>query len=1129
MFSLGIDAATSAGAHPPPPDLAQLLDRAAPPHAVKFHSFGDYELLEEIARGGMGVVFRARQISLRRPVAIKVILAGRTEALGSSKRFHLEAEATARLDHPNIVPVYETGEHQGHRYFSMKLLTGGSLAQRLARSAPHKAPPLQVAGTEPGWEPHRPMRPADDDDDAASTAARSLAPSPASGAAYSPRAAAQLLSIVARAVHYAHQRGVLHRDLKPSNILLDELGAPHVTDFGLARLLDEDVDLTQSGVILGTPVYMSPEQASGRSRDLTTACDLWSLGAILYEVLTGRPPFRRATTVETLRSVLEDEAPRAPLKSVDRDLQTICLKCLDKDPARRYASAAAFADDLDRWLRLEPILARRTTAGERLRKWSRRQPMLAAAGIILLLVLAAGISGVFWQWHRAEENARREAVQRQRAEAETARAATAEHEMRETLSSARLSEARARRASGQPGRRFQSLAAISNAAIVRPSLELRNEAIAALALVDAQPVKTWDRTAEREHLWFSPRLDRYAGLNEAGEVRICRVEDDVELTRFRAGADHATNDQPTGLRFSPDGQYLQVIRMQDGAGDWMQVWDLTRTQQLVHLPCRGADFSPSGRQLAVPGPGNGILLIALPAGTTQAVVQAEGRFDRVQFDPAGERLAAVGGTNRTELLVIAIASDQIEARLRHANGFHSLAWHPDGRQLAWCNGADFGCFLWDVAGQKRQQLSDGSARRFAAVRFSRRGDLFIAAEGYSEDSANEALLWELPARRVSLKFSGCMDAEFAPDDRALGIREQGGSRLTLWALAPPGELRSWQETDPPLNGLHYVAFNTSGSVLACNAGGQLRLLDANTLQRLATSRDPRQWSELPRWPDANPTMYLRALPDRKSAGFYLTYAEHLLYWPIDEDGAGRGLNVRPLCLAAPTVQPAGPDIPCTWRTVSDDGSAFLVTSGHRHAYLYDATNLTVKARTGPNNHFEHLALSPDNRLLAISQTAVPAVWVWNLATGRPEKELRLDYHAKVVFSPDAQTLVTSGRELVFWDVHSWQPARRLNRPAPVSALSPLTFNRDGRLLAVCLTPNQVQIMEGTSGRELATLEAPLSWPISSFSFNSDASLLAVASENRSEFQLWNLRLIQQQLAAMHLDWERPADRTPDTR
>jgi TolB-like protein/Flp pilus assembly protein TadD/predicted Ser/Thr protein kinase len=310
---------------------------------------GDYELLEEVGRGGQGVVFRARQKNLNRTVALKVINLGQWASKAHVKRFRREAEAAASLDHPSIVPIYDVGERGGSCYFSMKFVEGGQLDEVVRRT------PISV------------------------------------------RDAAQVIAKVARTVHYAHEHGILHRDIKPGNILLDNNGDPHLTDFGLARLLDAQSSITRTIDVLGTPSYMAPEQAAGETGKLSKATDVYGLGAVLYQLLTGQPPFAGGTTYETIR-LLRDTEPRPPRQlnpKIDRDLSTICLKCLEKDPERRYSSALALAEDLERWLKHEPIQAKPSGIFTHARKWVRRNPSMTVQ-VAVLLALAVGLSLTLW-------------------------------------------------------------------------------------------------------------------------------------------------------------------------------------------------------------------------------------------------------------------------------------------------------------------------------------------------------------------------------------------------------------------------------------------------------------------------------------------------------------------------------------------------------------------------------------------------------------------------------------------------------------------------------------------------------------------------------------------------------------
>src|ERR1700720_130497 len=324
--------------------------KKAPRPAKKLADFGDYELLEEIGRGGQGVVYRARQKSLNRTVALKVIGLGHWATEAHLKRFRLEAEAAASLEHPGIVPIHEVGERDGSCYFSMKFVEGGQLDEVAKRQ------PIPI------------------------------------------RQAVELIAKVARTVHYAHEHGILHRDIKPGNILLDQKGEPHLTDFGLARLVESESTVTRTLEVLGTPSYMAPEQAVGNNAAVGTVSDVYGLGAVLYQLLTGHPPFAGGTTYETIKLLLDTEPqqPRLLNPKIDRDLSTICLKCLEKNPKRRYSSALALAEDLEHWLKHEPIVARHTGIFARGGKWVRRNPtsaLLAAS----LIALAAAAGWIVWK------------------------------------------------------------------------------------------------------------------------------------------------------------------------------------------------------------------------------------------------------------------------------------------------------------------------------------------------------------------------------------------------------------------------------------------------------------------------------------------------------------------------------------------------------------------------------------------------------------------------------------------------------------------------------------------------------------------------------------------------------------
>jgi tetratricopeptide (TPR) repeat protein len=472
-----------------------------------------YEVLGELGRGGMGVVFRARQTSLNRIVALKMLLAGRLASAAEAQRFRSEALAVARLQHPNVVQIHEVGEHQGHPYFALEFVAGGSLADRLC------------------------------------------------GGPLPPRLAAELLETLARAVQVAHENGVVHRDLKPANILLSAEGTPKIADFGLAKRLDAQTAATQTGTVLGTPAYMAPEQAGGKVREVGPAADVWALGALLYECLTGRPPFSGPTPTDTLLRVLSDEPPppRKLNPAVPRDLETIALKCLRKQSHRRYASAAELADDLRRFLQGEPIRARPRSLAERL--WHRRR-RLRATGLALLVLVLLGV-GTYallgWRQERQDNAAFDEALARGMKQFDDGKATEAVASFTEAL---RL--------------RPDSLA-LTQRGTVYGTLGDNNRALADFA--EALRLNPENALAYRRRGWVFLTLRRYEDA-VADLSKSTRLDPDQALAwRLRASAyaalgrwSDAKADGDTAVRLAPDDvlAYHLLSIVHAAQGQWAE-------------------------------------------------------------------------------------------------------------------------------------------------------------------------------------------------------------------------------------------------------------------------------------------------------------------------------------------------------------------------------------------------------------------------------------------------------------------------------------------------------------------------------------------------------------------------------
>jgi eukaryotic-like serine/threonine-protein kinase len=974
----------------------------------------------------MGVVFRARQISLNRVVALKMILAGQLASEAELKRFHAEAEAAASLDHPNIVPIYEVGEQEGQHYFSMRLIEGRSLADLMAQFQ----------------------------DDATR--------------------AARLMVLVARAVHFAHQRGILHRDLKPANILIDAEGQPHVTDFGLAKRVGRDSHLTLSGTVLGTPSYMAPEQALGKTRHLTTAADIHSLGAILYQLLTGWAPFDMGTPFETIRRLVEQEPtrPRLLKRTIDRDLETICLKCLEKDPTRRYGSAEALAEDLERWLRREPILARRATTAWRLTKWVQRKPALAITLALLHLVAALGLVGILVQWHRAQD-AQRDAIDKLRA--------------------SYLAQAQAWRFSGQPGRRFTSLEALARAAAIRPSIELRNEAIACLPLVDLKPAQRWEFKLGRQRVFFSDALNRQAVGDQQGNVVVRDLPDDRQV--FRVPALPGLPGPPE-VRFSPDGRRLSV----SFGRAMFQTWDLGTGQALLFASGDRPEFSPDSQSLVTADTRAGLSVYDVATGRLLRNLASHAQFQWPSFDATGQRLAAVLTPGKTNLLVLEASSGTELARLPHNRAIHSFAWHPAGRFLASCQNSHTAITIWDVERRAPARTLEDPHAAPVSLAFSPDGTL-LAAGGWD----GRVRVWDFAAGRLLLSASGGGFVQFSRDGQALTVTSWARDAAWRFQVAAGSELRSLWEDRPASEGGERITFNRDGRVLAYTIGQQLKLCDPRSGRLYAVLTNP---------PIQN------VLADPVGDGFCLSGQETWLRWPLQWSEYPSRLRIGPL-------QRVGPGGDLRWSAVSADGRIILAQHGPDHFHVFEGeTYRELVKMTDKHPGLRYQALSPDGRWAASGAWHNPTVKLWDARTGGLVRTIQTEEMSSVAFSPDQRWLVIGGKDYQFLECGTWVVKRRLARP-PMERFPPaMAFSRDGQIMALCPTWRSIRLLRVEDGRELATLEPPVPWNISHLSLSADASLLAVAG-GTPEFHVWDLRKVRRQLSSLGLDWEMPPYPEPD--
>ncbi|MFT3781414.1 MAG: serine/threonine-protein kinase [Nibricoccus sp.] len=1001
-------------------------------------SFSHFEIIEELGRGGMGTVYRARDHVTGRSVAIKILQAHHLDEPDLIKRFRSEVRAVTSLDHRHILPIHEVGEHDGIPFFSMKLATGGSLAQRLPDFLGH------------------------------------------------PRKAAQLVAKIARGVQHAHEHGILHRDLKPGNILLDDAGEPYVCDFGLAKWIDDDRRLTVTSAVLGTPHYIAPEQASGKT--LTISADIYSLGAILYELMTGRPPFVGQTVIETLRQASESSPakPSSIVNQTPRDLEVICMKALEREPASRYKTAAALADDLENWIAGRPIRARPVSAAEQLWRWARRNPLPATlgatlAGAITALAIGATIAAVNINQARK-------------------RAVDAEADRREQLYAALIAQARASRMTNEAGHRTEAIEAIKKAAAIRPSLELRNEAIAALTLVDLQVAKSFPvRANSGQRLAFDKALQTVAVASESGEVSLFSLRDGSLLrpNLFSVGQ--------RVLALIHSGSRYIAARCADGG---VYIFETETGRRVAYFPdhkiphsigfSSDCVFSADETLLAL-GEADGVKIFEVPSGQTIATLKMD-QPEQCAFSPDGKMLALGCGSpssGKKFARVWAFKETGALVNLEMPAGTSSFAWSPSQQTLA-VGSLDYSIHLFRTSDWQNIGTLQGHRQQVSFVAFNHSGEMLV-----SNASDRTLRLWDIRTMSELVEATGYLSESslgFSPDDRfihttdyktCVTLIEVVGADRVCTAFAPPS-------AQDQIIAAGTSSYSPDSRLLATASIMSIQVFDGKKKTRLTTlsNLDPTQSS-------------LRFLRDGKTLAVLRRRTGLSLYDCF--------LNEPRLTLQLRRLFPQ-------WQTYAfgsdaNAGSPLATLTSERDSkvVVWNSETNQKECELTTTSDIKDASLSPDTKWwIAVYNNKTAEIHTYPAA--QKVTSLQAGRAGGVKFSPSGKwiSLTGSGSDHVLWNTGTWTKGPAL--PAEVEEkTSYVAFSADETLLAASLR-DQIGLVSLPDGALLATLEQRLQ-PSQYYRllFSPDQTQLAAHGPDNS-LVIWDLVQMRKQLRSLGLDW-----------